>query len=168
MSEPEKDTTREERRREAQQHFQKAYELQMAGELDEAIVHYQKSLELQPTAEAYTFLGWTHSFLGRYDEAIRFCEKAIELDPEFGNPWNDIGAYLIEQGKLDEAVPYLERATRASRYESYCFPHFNLGRVWEQKGEWFRAIEAYRQALRQNSQYSLAVQALRRLEALLN
>ncbi len=168
MSEPEKDTARDERRREAQQYFQKAYELQMAGELDEAIVHYQKSLELQPTAEAYTFLGWTHSFLGRYDEAIRFCEKAIELDPEFGNPWNDIGAYLIEQGKLDEAVPYLERATRARRYESYCFPHFNLGRVWEQRGEWFRAIEAYRRALRQNPQYTLAAQALRRLEALLN
>lgn len=155
-------------RREAVEYFHKAYELQMAGDLDEAIVCYRKSIELCPTAEAYTFLGWTHSFLGHYEEAIRFCAKAIEVDPEFGNPWNDIGAYLIELGKLDEAVPYLERATRAKRYESYCFPYFNLGRVWEQKGEWLRAVEAYRNALRQNPHYTLATQALRRLEAWCN
>ncbi len=168
MRDSERDSINEGRRHEALAYFQKAYELQMAGELEEAIVHYQKSIELYPTAEAYTFLGWTHSFLGHYEEAIRFCGRAIEVDPEFGNPWNDIGAYLIEQGKLDEAVPYLERATQAKRYDSHCFPYFNLGRVWEQKGQWLLAAEAYRNALRQNPQYTLAAQALRRLEALLN
>ena len=92
--------------------FQQAYEHQMSGELDEAAALYEASIGLFPTAEAHTFLAWTYSFQGRLDDAIQECQKAIEVDPEFGNPYNDIGAYLIEQGKHDEAIPWLERALR--------------------------------------------------------
>ena len=153
---------------EAQKNFQTGYEKQMEGQLDEAIILYQKSIELFPTAEAYTFLGWAYSFKGRYDEAIQECRNAIELDPDFGNPYNDIGAYLIEKGKLDEAIPWLEKATTAKRYESYCFPHYNLGRVWERKGEWEKAIQCYEKALHDNPQYTLARQALMRLRSMMN
>ena len=93
--------------------FQEAYEAQMRGDLREAVRLYERSLEAQPTAEAHTFLGWTWSFLGDLDRAIECCRRAIECDPTFGNPYNDIGAYLIERGALDEAIPWLERAKRA-------------------------------------------------------
>src|SRR3989338_10548888 len=109
--------------------FQEGYERQIEGQVEEAISLYQKSIEIFPTAEAYTFLGWAYSFRGQYDQAIEECRKAIEVDPDFGNPYNDIGAYLIEEGKLDEAIPWLEKAKSAKRYESYCFPHYNMGRV---------------------------------------
>jgi Flp pilus assembly protein TadD len=99
----------EEEQKLAIQYFQQAYSRQMQGELDEAVELYKKSIELLPTAEAYTFLGWTYSFLGRYDEAITECRQAIVIDPEFGNPYNDIGAYLIEQGALEEATPGSKR-----------------------------------------------------------
>ena len=148
--------------------FQRAYAHQMKGELEEAIGLYKKSIEVLPTAEAHTFLGWTYSFLGQYDTAIAECRRAIELDPDFGNPYNDIGAYLIEQGALDEAIPWLEKATRAPRYESYCFPHYNLGRVYERKHQWRKALDCYRTSLQYNSDYTLAKAALRRLQAMLN
>src|SRR3990172_10278308 len=93
--------------------FKKDYEYQMNGELDLAIEHYKRSIETFPTAEAYTFLGWTYSFKGKLQDAITECKKAIEVDPDFGNPYNDIGAYLIELGKLDEAIPWLEKAIHA-------------------------------------------------------
>ena len=121
--------------------FQKAYGHQTKGELDQAVVWYKKSIEIFPTAEAFTFLGWAYSFMGKYDAAISECCKAIEVDPDFGNPYNDIGAYLIEKGRLEEAVPWLEKAIHAKRYDSYCFPHYNLGRIWELKGEWYKAME---------------------------
>ena len=47
--------------------------------------------------------------------------------PTFGNPYNDIGAYLIEKGDLDEAIPWFQKAMQARRYESPAFPHLNLG-----------------------------------------
>jgi len=158
----------EEKRKQAVELFKKAYELQMSGALEEACDHYKQSIALYPTAEAYTFLGWTYSFMGRYDEAIHECHKAIETDPDFGNPYNDIGAYLIEKGQLDEAIPWLEKAAKAPRYESYCFPHHNLGRIWEKKGEWYRAMEEYQKALKANPDYVLAAKALGRIKGMLN
>src|SRR6266404_1140373 len=91
----------DERRHLAVNLFQRAYMLQMEGELDRAAELYRESIDLCPTAEAYTFLGWTYRFQGRLNDAIAECMKAIEVDPSFGNPYNDIGAYLIEQGKYD-------------------------------------------------------------------
>lgn len=88
--------------------FQDAYQMQMQGELDVAMDLYKKSIHLHPTAEAYTFLGWAYRFQGRLDDAILECKHAIELDPTFGNPYNDIGAYLIEKGQVDDAIPWLE------------------------------------------------------------
>ena len=58
----------------------------MAGELDRAIEAYRRSIEVHPTAEAHTYLGWTYSFQGKLDEAMAECMRAIEIDPEFGNP----------------------------------------------------------------------------------
>jgi tetratricopeptide (TPR) repeat protein len=141
--------------------FQQAYIRQMSGEMDEAIRLYLASIELNPTAEAHTFLGWTYSFQGRFDEAIRECKKAIQVDPEFGNPYNDIGAYLIELDRLDDAIPWLEQATTASRYESYHFPWFNLGRVYEAKEHLNRAIECFEQALKYDADYEPAQKAMR-------
>ena len=112
----------EEDKREAWQLFQQAYERQMKGELEEAVTLYKKSIETHPTAEAYTFLGWTYSFMGRLDDAIEECHKAIAQDPDFGNPYNDIGAYLIEKGELDEAITWFQKALHARRYESPAFP----------------------------------------------
>lgn len=148
--------------------FKKGYEFQMNGHLEQAIKHYKESIEIYPTAEAFTFLGWTYSFMGRLDDAIEECRKAIETDPDFGNPYNDIGAYLIEKGKLDEAIPWLEKATKAIRYDNYCFPHLNLGRIWEKKGLWDTAIEEYKRALNSNPDYIPASKALNRIRGMLN
>lgn len=160
--------TEEQAKKIAQQHFKKAYELQMSGELQEAIEEYKRSIEIFPTAEAHTFLGWTYSFEGRYDDAIRECEEAIQVDPDFGNPYNDIGAYLIEKGRLDEAIEWLKKATLAKRYDCYCYPHYNLGRIYERKGDWREAMRCYQESLKANSSYTLAAKAINRLKAMFN
>ena len=162
------DAERQEKFQTAKHYFQKAYQHQMKGELDVAAINYKKSLEICPTAEAYTFLGWTYSFQGRLDEAIAQCRKAIAADPDFGNPYNDIGAYLIEQDKFDEAIPWFEKAIRAKRYEARCYPHYNLGRVWEHKGNFHKAMKYYRTALKENADYTLAQGALARLWGKMN
>jgi Tfp pilus assembly protein PilF len=158
----------EARQKRAIELFQQAYQCQMRKELEEAVELYKKSIEAYPTAEAYTFLGWTYSWMGRVDDAIAECHKAIEVDPTFGNPYNDIGSYLIMKGQLDDAIPWLERALQAPRYESYCFPHMNLGRLYEAKRNWLRARDEYRLALRENKDYKPAAEGLARIRGYLN
>lgn len=148
--------------------FQEAYEHQMSGDLDEAVELYKASIATQPTAEAYTFLGWTYSFQGRLDQAIEECRKAIQIDPDFGNPYNDIGAYLIEQQQYDEAVPWLQRALEARRYSSYHFPWFNLGRVHLAKDQYNQAIECFEKALACDPGYQLADEAMRAVRKKIN
>jgi len=127
-----------------------AMKLQMAEEFDDAIRLYKESIALYPTADAHTYLGWAYSFKGRLNEAIAQCEIAIELDPEFGNPYNDIGVYLMQQQKLDDAIPWLERAKSAKRYEPRHFPYINLGRVYLTKGMIQKALEEFGGALQIN------------------
>jgi tetratricopeptide (TPR) repeat protein len=150
-------------RRRARDLFRRAYRAQVRGEVDEAIRLYQESIGLHPSAEAFTFLGWAHSFRKDYERALACCRSAINLDPDFGNPYNDIGAYLIELGQWDEAVPWLRAATRARRYASHHFPHYNLGRVHEHNFDWDLAESEYVLALRIEPRYELAQQSLRRL-----
>jgi tetratricopeptide (TPR) repeat protein len=107
--------------------FHQAYQAQMQGQLDRAAELYQGSIDLLPTAEAHTFLGWTYHFQGRVDDAIAECKRAIELDPDFGNPYNDIGAYLIDLERPDEAIPWLERAIRAPRSSRGILPTSTWG-----------------------------------------
>lgn len=122
----------------------------LAGDLAEAIALFTRSLETRPTAEAYTFLGWAYSFAGRLDDAIVECRKAIATDPAFGNPYNDIGCYLMEQGRWDEAIPWFESAKRATRYEPRHFPYLNLGRLRAARGEVAEAIAELEGALALN------------------
>jgi len=148
--------------------FQIAYRHQMKGELEKAVELYRQSIEAFPTAEAHTFLGWTYSFMGDYDSAIAECLNAIEVDPEFGNPYNDIGAYLIEKNRYDSAIGWLEKAKSAARYDQPAFPYFNLGRVWEHKHQFARALASYRKAVEIDPRYTLAQRAVARLCAMLN
>lgn len=127
--------------------FERAFELQQRGDLSDAIRLYKESLAYFPTAEAHTFLGWTYAGLHLYDDAIDECRKAIALDPNFGNPYNDIGAYCIELGRWHEALRWLDKAIAAPRYENREFAHFNAGRVYEHLGQWRRAIDAYQRAV---------------------
>jgi tetratricopeptide (TPR) repeat protein len=127
-----------------------AMKLQLAEQFDDAIRLYKQSIELFPTADAHTYLGWAYSFKGRLNEAIAQCEIAIRLDPEFGNPYNDIGVYLMQQQRLDDAIPWLERAKNARRYEPRHFPYINLGRIYLSKGMIQRAIGEFSRSLEIN------------------
>jgi tetratricopeptide (TPR) repeat protein len=148
--------------------WHEGYRLQMAGDLDAAITAYRRSLAVLPTAEAHTFLGWAMSFQGRLAEAIEECHRAIAVDPDFGNPYNDIGVYLMQQEKLDEAIPWLERAKEASRYEPRHFPYMNLGRVYVKQGKWWEALRELETAVRVAPRDAGAHHALHELRGRMN
>jgi tetratricopeptide (TPR) repeat protein len=147
----------------ARRYFEQAYEAHMARRLPEAIDLYKRSIAIHPTAEAHTFLGWAYSFERRLDEAIAECHAAIAVDPGFGNPYNDIGAYLIDLGRPDEAIPWLERAKRAPRYEPRHFPCFNLARVYIAQDRLFDAMRELRAAVAVEPSYTTARHQAREL-----
>jgi tetratricopeptide (TPR) repeat protein len=142
--------------RQATKLWQEAYRYQMEGELDRAIERYQRSIEAHPTAEAHTFLGWTLSFQGRLEEATEECLRAIAIDPEFGNPHNDIGGYLMQRPK------------QAKRYEPRRFPFMNLGQIYLRQGRWWEALHEFEGAVRLVPRDHDAAKMLHHVRARLN
>lgn len=155
-------------KRQAVQYFQEAYEAQMRGDYEEAIGLYKRSIDVYPTAEAYTFLGWTYSFKGELDLAIAECLAAIAVDSSFGNPYNDIGSYLVAKGNLYDSIRWFKLAMQAPRYEARAYPHFNLGHVYEQRGDLIRAAKHYGLAVETAAGYKEAYKALKRVQAKLS
>ena len=144
--------------------FREGYESQMAGDLEIAIELYRRSIETCPTAEAHTFLGWTYSFQGKLDKAIEECKKAIQIDPDFGNPYNDIGAYLIEQSRHKEAIPWLLYAAGAKKYDNHHYAHYNPGRAYIALEQFNNARKEFENALLLSPEYEMAREALELLK----
>jgi len=138
------------------------------GQVEEAVELFEKSIAVKPTAEGHTFRGWALSYLGRLDEATEECKQAIQLDPDFGNPYNDIGVYLMQKGQLDQAMPWLEQAKLAKRYEPRHFPYSNLGSIYECKGLWREAMREYKGALHYEPHHQPALKGVARLQAQMN
>ena len=128
--------------------WRNGFERHRRGDLRGAVELYRRSIATCPTGEAHTFLGWAYAHAGDVERAIAECKRAIEVDPDFGNPYNDIGCYLMQQGKLDEAVPWLERAKQAKRYEPRQFPYMNLARIHVKQGRWWDALREFEGAVR--------------------
>src|SRR3990172_8528137 len=144
----------------AQASWQAGYVFHVLGDYERAVAVFRASIDAHPTAEAHTFLGWSLSYLGRIEEAIAQCKIAIGLDPEFGNPYNDIGVYLIDLGRPAEAIPWLQKAIASRRYCCYQYPHANLGRVLLEQGNVEEAKSSFERALEHDPQYLPALMGL--------
>jgi tetratricopeptide (TPR) repeat protein len=148
----------------ARELWEQGVEELMAGRIQSAVSCFNESLEFCPTAEGYTYRGWAISFLGMFEQAILDCKKAIAVDPEFGNPYNDIGVYLMQLGLLDEAIPWLENAKLAKRYEPKHFPYLNLGQIYLAKGDQSKALEEFVKALDLDPENPIALKAIASME----
>ena len=91
---------------------------------------FEKSVQISPTAEGLTYLALMYSYEKDYTVSIELCKQAILLDPSYGNPYNDIGTYLVEQQRLRESIEWFEKAKNALRYDERRLPYLNLGRLY--------------------------------------
>jgi tetratricopeptide (TPR) repeat protein len=153
---------------EARRIFRQGYRAQRSGDYDLAVDLYIKSVALCPTAEAHILLGSAFGVLGKMEEAIAECKRAIEIDPECGDAYNDVGAYLLDLKSFDEAIPWFEQAIETKRYKARHLAYFNLGRVCVAKGLLNRACECFQQALNVEPRCALAHQCLESIRVLLN
>jgi tetratricopeptide (TPR) repeat protein len=84
---------------------------------EEAIAAFKRCLDLAPRhVRAEDNLGLSYQGLGRYDEAYQAFKNAIDWQSNIADdskdpwPYIDMGSFLIETNRPQEAVPYLKQA----------------------------------------------------------
>jgi serine/threonine protein kinase/tetratricopeptide (TPR) repeat protein len=81
------------------------------GKWSESIPQFQKALTLAPDADTYSNLGTAFFFLGRYDEAAKMYEKALQMS---GSPdevsWGNLGNVYRGLGQTDKARSAYKKA----------------------------------------------------------
>tara|TARA_Y100001968_G_scaffold333589_1_gene397432 strand:- start:2476 stop:3912 length:1437 start_codon:yes stop_codon:yes gene_type:complete len=127
--------------------FRMGHVLLQMGIFELATEHLGEAFRLAPTAESATFVGWAMNEMDDSWAALGWCRKAIETDERLGNPWNDIGAILLQMEQPAAAIPWLAAATRAQRYDAPGHPWSNLARAHQELGNKMAAFDAARTAL---------------------
>jgi len=94
-----------------------------------ALRFFQKAQDLISSAEALTLIGHVHSLMGDFTKAKEYCFEAIKKDPDYGNPYNDIGSYLLSEGKVKESFSWFQLAKKAKYYLNREFPYINSARA---------------------------------------
>ncbi len=136
------------------------------GNLELAIETLQKSIEIEEKAETLTHLAWVLSLKDQVDDAKELCLRAIQLDPDYGNPYNDLGNCFMKEQRWEEAIFWLEKAKLTKRYDTRHFPHMNLGRVYSTLGRLDEAINEFTRALEIVPQHQEIIRVLEQLQEL--
>ena len=84
----------------------------MAGKVDKAIDQFNKLLKIENSARSYSLLGLSYRNLGRFDEAKKYFEEGIRLDPHNTLCLFNLGFIAERQGDAAEAENYFQKALR--------------------------------------------------------
>ncbi|MHB1749862.1 MAG: tetratricopeptide repeat protein [Acidithiobacillus sp.] len=129
--------------------FQEGLDWQQTDHPQEAAIAFKRALEHGPkSAVIWTFYAWALSASGDPHGAIAACRRAIACDAEWGQAWNDLGEYLMDTGREDEALFVIRRALKAKRFDSPHLAQMNLARYYLHKGSMRRALAAAQEAQR--------------------
>ncbi len=149
----------------AQYNLAKLY--QDLGLIEEAVAAYNKTLALDPNyKDTHVNMGQMYQDFGQFDKAVEAFRRALELNPNDEDLYVDIVKTYNKAIKSFGPLPFYEQArdemlhsfqefirTKSPRARSY----FNFGVLYDDMGDYERAISAYRMALDINPNYVKAL-----------
>ena len=146
-------------------YVEKGYKHLQRDELEEATKEANQALMMDPNCpqarellskikQGYYGRGWRYFDERKYDKAITELKNAINIDPNFKEAYNRLGAIYIKQEKYPEAIEVLEEATNID--ENFKEAYFNLALAYLELGDFIAAINAANNALRIDSNYEHA------------
>jgi len=123
------------------------------NQAEEAIKVFDKLLEIKPD-HFYAFFMSVRIlyFSKKYEEALIACYKAIEIDSQNAEVWNQMGCTLDELGRNEEALVAYDKALETN--PQYAEVWKNKGVILSNMGRYEEALAAYDKALETNSQYA--------------
>lgn len=122
--------------------------LMIREQYKEALEALQKSVELNPNRpETYRGLIEVSQHLGDAKQVLEYARKIVELDPDDFGLLRSLGLQMAREGKLAEAVQYLEDARKSTKLKPksgfFVLINRDLGVIYEVAGEADKAADCY-------------------------
>ena len=133
-----------------------------------AIDYYKNSIAADSTdMNSYYNLGMYYQTHEMLNEAIDIYTRMGKIDPKYPYSFYNLGYLYLEILKVpDEAVKQFSAAIEAK--PDYVEAYFNRGLAFEQLGNVYRAKEDYQKALQLRTNYPNAIEALNRIDNIIN
>ncbi len=133
--------------------FNKANILCSLDRYPEAIPVYLEYIENEPDSfEAMTYLAECYEKTGDLKLAMKYYHEAIELAPEYADPWFGLGIIALESGHPDDSLIFLRKAVRLDDENPEIW--YMLGKAHYVKNEKKAALRCFREALKLDAYYS--------------
>ena len=145
--------------------FTDAYRLLASGQWDNALIVLRAALAKDPkNKEIYKLMGMAQARMGRHREALDAHLQALALPPHDNDRMvrmELVGSYL-QLGRVDDAIVQLEKVLAEDPNDPATW--FNLGALQEQQGDLAAARRAWQNALKADSTYAMAKEALAKMK----
>lgn len=140
------------------------------GDYEKALAYYSKGVALlngdsgktvryrDQLARLYNYIGITHRKMGRYDKALQFYERELDINldlkgqahPSVARVYTNIGGIYYYQGDYGQAILYFKRAAESTKlifgdmHPRVGLLYNNIGAVYYEEGDYEQAV-AYMQ-----------------------
>jgi len=119
---------------------------------EEAIPVYHEYLENEPdNYEAMTYLAECYEKTSEVTLARKYYQEAIELAPDYADPWFGLGIISLNTGNTDDSLIYFHKAVRLDDENPEIW--YLLGKAHYSKGEKKAALRCFREALKLDAYY---------------
>jgi tetratricopeptide (TPR) repeat protein/GT2 family glycosyltransferase len=128
--------------------------LQKQGKITESMGYYAKALEIQPDMpEIYVNLGSIYAQKKQWQKAICYFQQALEFNPNFDGAYRNLARVWSELGNLEKATETNYRAYQITPERYSAGEHYLLGRQLLSQQRLDEALNCYRQAIAQQSDW---------------
>jgi len=129
------------------QHLQLGHQHIYEKSYAKALESFTKASKIKITSQCLNLIGWVHSLQGNMAQAKEHCLEAIKIDPNLGDPYNDMGSYLLLEGKIKECLEWFNLAKKAKHYVNREFPYINAGKAYLMEKKYDQALHEFSTAL---------------------
>jgi len=112
---------------------------------DSLEIYTKAAARQQPTSDDLKIVGLNYVLLDDYPSAIRWLEKAVEMDPKSSEAWYFLGRAYYTRSRLSDAKSAFDEVLQLSPNDARA--ENNLGLVYESEARVTDAIAAYQQAI---------------------
>ncbi len=125
------------------------------SKFQQAYIEFQKALEINPKdKEVLNGIGIILLVqFEDFDKAVEYFKRALKVDKNFSEAWNNLGFAYEKTGMIDEAIASYKKAVANPMYRNPEKAYNSLGRIYYRAGQYDKAIDSLTSALRRVNDY---------------